>query len=143
VERVEHNPITGGILVHYVPGQIDADEIINHVAESSGLAVSETPATDPADLPKLIIEKSRDLNAIVEKLTGFRADVRSVIPIALASLAGYSLVKRKDRLPSWDNLAYWAFAIFTELHKEEISAPSPPEGSRAREGHGLRALEAE
>jgi hypothetical protein len=123
IEYVEHGPITGSVLIHYTPGQIGADEIVARVADASGLCVSNEKVPDPADLTHLIIDKGRDLNALVAKVTGYHTDVRGIVPIALAGLAGYSLITQKGRLPNWDNLAYWAFSIFTELHREELATP--------------------
>lgn len=129
VEAVEHRPITGSLLVRYVPGQIHADEILARAAEAHGLVVSDEPAPDPSDLPRLVLDASRELNELVCRVTGQRIDARGVVPLGLAGLAGYSLLVKKDRLPRWDNLAYWAFVIFTQLHREEIQAWQAATGS--------------
>lgn len=123
IEYVEHSPITGSVLIHYTPGQIGADEIMEDVAGAAELTISDEKAPDPSDLTHLIIDKGRDLNALVAKVTGYHTDVRGIVPIALAGLAGYSFLTQKGRLPNWDNLAYWAFSIFTELHREELARP--------------------
>jgi hypothetical protein len=116
---------TGSILVEYEPGHADADAIILRIAEVAGLE----PPLDEAELrrrrarPALIaIGATRELNKIAEEVTGGRADLRAIVPAALAGLAVYSFMGEKQRLPRWDNLAYWSFNIFTMLHKREIDA---------------------
>jgi hypothetical protein len=76
------------------------------------------------------------LNAVAFELTGWRADLRSLVPAALAGAAAYSFVYGKGpRLPRWDNLLYWSYSIFSALHSKEIerkasAAPAtPPDGS--------------
>jgi len=53
-------------------------------------------------------------------VTGGRADLRGIVPAALAGLAIYSFIEEKNRMPRWDNLLYWGFNIFTLLHRREI-----------------------
>lgn len=129
VHSVEHRPISGSVLVRYEPGQIEPSEIVAHAAQAQGLGVSYEPVHDPADLPRLVVEVSREFNEFVARATGYRVDARGFVPLTLAGLAGYSLLTKKDRLPRWDNLAYWAFAVFTQLHREEVNAH--PMASRA------------
>jgi hypothetical protein len=39
----------------------------------------------------------------------------------MTAFAAVSFVVKKDRLPRWDNLAYWAYSIFVSLHPSEIT----------------------
>src|SRR5208337_3687712 len=103
---------TGSLLVEYEPGHADADDIILRIAEAADLA----PPLDEAALqarrarPALIaIGATRELNRLTEEVTGGRADLRAIVPAALAGFAIYSFVEEKNRMPRWDNLLYWGF----------------------------------
>lgn len=139
VQSIEHRPITGSVLVHYTPGQIDTHDILDHVARAHDLVISEEAGPDPGDLPRLVIDAGREVNDLVSRLTGYRIDVRGAVPLALAGLAGYSFLTSKNRLPQWDNLAYWAFAVFTELHREEIAETAQAKKNFSREPKALEA----
>jgi hypothetical protein len=133
IESVEHSPITGSVLVRYVPAEIDADTILARAADTAHLVVGYDKARDPSDLTHQIIRGSKILNDAVTRLTGHRTDIRGILPLTLAGLSGYAFVTGKDRLPRWDALAFWAFSIFTQLHEEEIreatrGSTDPPGG---------------
>ncbi len=72
--------------------------------------------------PALIaIDAAREANALVSELTGHQTDLRSLVPMGLAALAVYSAGASKHQLlPRWDNLLYWSYNIFTQLHRREI-----------------------
>lgn len=121
VRAVHLNGHSGSILVEYEPGAHDPNELLQALASAADLDL--LPATD-ALRPRpawVAIGAARDLNTLIDALTGGRADLRELVSITLTGLAAYSFVVKKDRLPRWDNLAYWAFALFQSLHAAEIA----------------------
>jgi hypothetical protein len=126
VTRFSHNARTGTLLVEYQPGLAEPDDLLERIADSAGL---ERPGKDAiralGRTPALIaVEAARELNAITAELTGSRADLRAIVPAALAAFSAYSFVVQKDsRLPRWDNLLYWSYNVFFSLHRREIDAP--------------------
>jgi hypothetical protein len=137
VARVTHSERTGSLLIEYEPGLAEPDAIIAHVARIAGLVSPFDrsgrlrPTTSPAELA---IEATRELNAVVYEATGLKADLRLLAPAALAALSAYSFVfnKKEPRLPRWDNLLYWSYNVFSQLHQREIQrgavleTPRPP-----------------
>ncbi len=133
VTRFQHNPRTGSVLVEYQPGLVEPDAVLAAMADSAGIDRFREGQGPRVRAPALIaIDAARELNAIAYELTGWRADLRSMVPASLAALAAYSFANHKDeRLPRWDNLLYWSYNIFLSLHQREIrdvaDAPVPPE----------------
>ena len=131
ITSVAHSPTTGSLLVEYQPGLADPESILARIAGAAGL---EPPSEEERQIrrePGLIaIEAAHELNVMVEELTGYRADLRTIVPAGLAALSAYSFVVGKDRLPRWDNLLYWSYNIFAQLHRREIervgAPPEPP-----------------
>jgi hypothetical protein len=120
---VKYTAQTGSILIEYEPGHADADAIILRIADAAGLE----PPLDEAELRKrrtrpaiLAIGATRELNKLADEVTGGRADLRTLVPAAMAGLAVYSFMEEKQRMPRWDNLLYWSFNIFTMLHRREL-----------------------
>lgn len=146
VTRFSHKARTGTLLVEYQPGLAEPDDLLEHIADAAGLerpgkdairALGRTPAL-------LAVEAARELNAITAELTGSRADLRGIVPAALAALSVYSFVVKKDsRLPRWDNLLYWSYNVFFSLHRREIDAPYAREIAAAHPVHAMPAGEAE
>jgi hypothetical protein len=124
VLSVVHRKATGSILIEYEPGHAEPDRIIARLADIAGLdgPLDDAEARRRADPPALIaIDVARELNEIAHELTGFRADLRSIIPAAMTGLAAYSFVTSKEpRLPRWDNLLWWSYSVFTQLHARDI-----------------------
>ena len=123
IVRVACSSRTGSVVIDYTPGDVDPDELVARVSDATGLAVLTRPP--PVDRPALVaIEVVREANAVAEKLTGGRLDLRSAVPAALAGMAAYAFwVQKGKRLPRWDNLLYWSYSVFTSLHHQEIATP--------------------
>jgi hypothetical protein len=132
IRRVTHNPRTGSILVEYEPGLVEPDGIALRIAETARLISPFDPrAAKPVVRPAgTVIAGARTLNGIADELTGGRADLRSLVPAALAGAAAYSFVfGRGPRLPRWDNLLWWSYSVFSSLHARDINADaSAPKG---------------
>jgi hypothetical protein len=132
ISHVAHNARTGSLLIEYEPGLADVEAILDRAAAAAWI---DPPGADAEALARLrepalvAIDAAGELNSVVYELTGYRADLRAVVPAGLAALAAYSLVKGKDPLPRWDNLLYWSYNIFSNLHRREIDA-----AHEAREG---------
>jgi len=121
---VTHNPRTGSVLVEYEPGLVEPDAIALRIADAAQLISPFDPrAAKPVFRPAgALIEGTRELNAIAHELTGGRADLRSIVPAALAGAAAYSFAfGRGPRLPRWDNLLWWSYSVFASLHAREVA----------------------
>ncbi len=122
--RVSHNHASGSMLVEYEPGHAEPDTILGRIAEAAGLdrAIDEREARRRDAGPGLIaVEVVDELNSITHELTGWRADLRVLVPAALAGVAAYAFVAGKEaRLPRWDNLLWWSYSIFERHHRKEI-----------------------
>ena len=120
---VEHGARTGSLLVRYEPGLIEPDVIVAHIAQAADLDLPREERRDPARPALIAIEAAHELNAAVEELTGRRTDLKTLVPAAMAGVAAFSWWKNADsRLPRWDNLLYWSYSIFRDLHRREIDA---------------------
>jgi hypothetical protein len=135
IRSVAHNARTGSLLVEYEPGLLEPDVIATRIAEIAGLVSPFDPrAARPVFRPaSAVIDGTRGLNAIAEELTGGRADLRAIVPAALAGAAAVSFLFGKGpRLPRWDNLMWWSYSVFASLHARDIARASgtqaPPEG---------------
>jgi hypothetical protein len=122
ITRVVHNEKTGSFLVEYEPGLAEPDAVVVRIAEAAGLLSPFDPRAErpPRKTSTAIIGGARGINAVAHELTGGRADLRVVVPAALAGLAAYSWSREKMRLPRWDNLLWWSYSLFTALHASEI-----------------------
>lgn len=128
--RVTHSTRSGSMLVEYEPGHAEPDTILGHIVEAAGLdrAIDEREARKRDPGPGLLaVEVVQELNSITHELTGWRADLRVIVPAALAGLAAVSFASSKEpRLPRWDNLLYWSYSIFSMLHRREIERAERP-----------------
>lgn len=122
--RVTNSSRSGSMLVEYEPGHAEPDAILGGIADAAGLdrAIDEREARRRDPGPGLVaVEVVQELNAIAHELTGWRADLRVMVPTALAGLAAVSFaVSKETRIPRWDNLLYWSYTIFSSLHGREI-----------------------
>lgn len=125
---VSHKARTGSLLVEYQPGLADPEAILVRIASAAGLdPPTDDALTRPREPALVAIDAARELNDIVHEISGFQTDLRSLVPAGMAALAAYSFVASKhERMPRWDNLMYWSYAIFSQLHGREIAASGRP-----------------
>jgi len=119
IRSVAYNGRSGSVLVEYVPGDVEPDAVVDAIGRAAGLPIARQPEDDRARRPSLaerILAFGREIDARTAALTGGRADLRTLVPGAMLGMAAFSFVVKKERLPRWDNLAFWAFTIFNNLH---------------------------
>jgi Heavy metal associated domain 2 len=118
VGRVVHNGTSGSLLVEYAPQRIDADAILSAVA-GTGVRLDERPRRPDASLA--LVGAARGLNAQVGEATRGAADLHGVVSFALGVGAVTSLVLgRQPRWPRWDNLLYWSYTFFRDVHLRDL-----------------------
>jgi hypothetical protein len=122
IVKVKHNPRTGSILVEYEPGLAHPEAVLSRIAAAAELDMPGDDLRPRGREPAAVaIDAAREVNELVHELTGYRADLRTLVPVGMAALAAYSFAYRGGmRLPRWDNLLYWSYNIFTSLHRREI-----------------------
>jgi len=124
--RVAHNAQTGSLLVEYEAGHAEPDAIVERIAEAAGLVSPFDPSrmTAPRGPAHRLIDGVRGLNDVAREISGGQADLRVAVPATLAGLAAASFVfdKNPPRWPRWDNLLYWSYQIFMQLHAREIAS---------------------
>jgi len=113
---------TGSLLIEYEPGRVEPDDVLTCIADAADMQWLGEGSIRARRQPGLVaVGVARELNHITMELTGSRADLRVIVPTAIAALGAYSFAYGKEpRLPRWDNLVYWAYNIFTSLHRREI-----------------------
>ena len=129
VEKVEHTARTGSLLVAYQPGMIEPDRLIAAIAEAAALDLPREVPRSPRKPALVAVGVTREIDSIVAELTGGRADLRTLVPAGLAALSAFAWMRQKgERLPRWDNLLYWSYAMFTGLNHDVLDAAPPEQG---------------
>ncbi len=120
------NPKTGSVVVEYDPGTLDADDFLKHIAKNAGLRGVEISANrrkmNRQELVSTFLDTVQDVNQVVSQLTGERADLRELVPLALAATSVVSFVLNDDRgrLPHWSSALYRSYRIFMHWHRREV-----------------------
>ena len=119
------NPKTGSVVVEYDPGTLDADDLLKHIAKSAGLPgveISTSRKMNRQELVSAFLDSVQDVNQVASQLTGERADLRELVPVALAAISVVSLVLNEDRglLPFWSSALYHSYRVFMHWHRPEV-----------------------
>jgi hypothetical protein len=74
------------------------------------------------ELVSTFLDTVQDVNQVVSKLTGERADLRELVPVALAAISVLSFVLNEDRgrLPQWSSALYRSYRVFMQWHRPEV-----------------------
>jgi hypothetical protein len=127
--RWSHNPTTGSVVVEYEPGVVDVDDLLRRLAGAAGLSGVVDDETDRvprnrAQLVSAFLDEVVALNRLVGRVTGDRADLRELVPMALVGISVVSFVlhDERGRLPRWNSALYHSYRIFMQWHGREVTA---------------------
>ena len=130
VTRAEANPFTGGLLVEYDPDAVEPGAILAAVAEAGeldGVVDAHAVRRGGPDAATAIIGLVKKVDQTIKEVSGGRAGLGTIVPAGLAASALFFLVRRPEQ-PRWDNLLYWSYSIFRDLHRDIIEGKkAPPE----------------
>jgi hypothetical protein len=120
-----HSPETGSVVVQYDPALIEADDLLNHIARSAGLRGVENATSSQIHRKELVgafLDTVQGVNQVVRQLTGNKADLRELVPVALAatSVASFVLNENRGRLPEWSGALYHSYRVFMHWHRREV-----------------------
>ena len=119
------NPKTGSVVIEYDPGELEADDLLKHIAKSAGLQgveISTSRKMNREELVSTFLDSVQGVNQVASQLTGERADLRELVPAALAAVSVVSLVLNEDRglLPFWSSALYHSYRVFMQWHRPEV-----------------------
>lgn len=125
VRSWSHNPKTGSVVVEYDPGTLEADDLLKHIAKSAGFRGVENSTSrrmNRQELVSVFLDTVQDVNQVVSQLAAERADLRELVPVALAvtSVVSFVFNDNRGRLPHWSNAAYHSYRVFMHWHRREV-----------------------
>jgi len=119
------NPKTGGVVIQYDPGALEPDDLLKHIAKSAGfhgVEVATRRKMTREEVVSSFLDKVQGINQTVSQLTGGRADLRELAPVALAAVSVVSFIVNDDRgrLPHWSSALYRSYRVFMHWHRPEV-----------------------
>jgi len=126
------NPKTGSVVIEYDPGALDADDLLKHIAKNAGfhgVEIATRRKVNRQEVVSSFLNGVEDVNQVFRQLTGGRADLRELTPLALAavSVVSFVLADNRGRLPEWSGALYHSYRVFMHWHRREVR-------TREREG---------
>lgn len=119
------NPKTGSVVIQYEPGAVEPDDLLKHIAKNAGLPGVEVATPHKMTREEVVssfLDKVQGANQTVNHLTGGRADLRELVPAALAVVSVISFIENdyRSRLPHWMSALYRGYRIFMQWHRPEV-----------------------
>lgn len=133
------------MVIQYDPGTLEADDLLKHIAKHAGFQGIEISARNKSDRRELVsgfLDGVQSVNRAVSGLTSGRADLRELVPVALAvvSVVSFVINDGRGRLPHWSSALYRSYRIFMHWHRPEVRGRE--RASREAEEHGGSSGEA-
>lgn len=120
-----HNPKTGSVVIQYEPGEVEADDLLKHIAKSAGMRGVEVATPHKATRQEVVsnfLDFVESVNQTCSHLTGGRVDLREIGPVALAAISVVSFIlnEERGRLPQWSSALYHSYRVFMHWHRPEV-----------------------
>lgn len=119
------NPKTGSVVIQYEPGALDADDLLKHIAKCAGFRGVEIATRTKVNRQEVVsrfLDTMEGINRAFDQLTGGRADLRELTPVALAavSVVSFILNEKRGRWPEWSSTLYHSYRVFMHWHRPEV-----------------------
>lgn len=126
VRRVDVNPTTGSILIHYDPALLDNfnRQLAEHAEREELFALNVETQKDETGTARSVHDFLKLLSDIVKDATADTIDLKEIFPFAVGGYA-FFFVDRSIGAPLWLSLMFFAFSAYMDLHETE---PSPNVG---------------
>jgi len=120
-----HNPKTGSVVIQYEPGEVEGDDLLKHIAKSAGMRGVEVATPHKMTRQEVVsnfLDLVQNVNQTCSHLTGGRADLREIGPVALAAISVVSFIlnDNRGRLPQWSSALYHSYRVFMHWHRPEV-----------------------
>lgn len=129
VRDVEVRPRTGSVLCRFDPARTRAERLIAAVRRETRVAALRRAGAPPPPAPRhrgpsrlgrAVTDAVRAIDDDVWRATNGALDLGTVAGLAFLGVGALELAAtRRVPLPSWFNLAWWAFRTFTMFEAEE------------------------
>lgn len=129
VEEVEVRPRTGSVLCRFDPARVRAERLLTAVRRETRVAMvrrADAPAPrlprprGPSRLGRAVTDAVRAIDDDIWQASNGTLDLGTVAGLLFLGAGAAELAAtRRVPLPSWFNLAWWAFRTFTMFEAEE------------------------
>jgi cation transport ATPase len=154
VNRVEINPITGSVIVHYDHSHTDIHQKLAKHAEDAGMFSLAPPELSEVDVLAANIEREaaflsehselarhtvdlvKQINNEVKCATDNTVDLKVLLPFGLALYAFIELGSADISTPLWVTLGMFSFNSFVSLH-QPVAAPLEVESAQVIRSRSL------
>lgn len=142
VTRVETNPTTGSVVVHYDHESVSFDDVmgmfrdVGVVVQNIG-ELEEAPMPGQSDTSTQIIDAVDDFDRRLSRLTGHKLDLRLLFPAGLFALGLRQVLVEGlglTQVPGYV-LLWYAFDSFWKFHREPRSTEAKARSPESN-GHG-------
>jgi len=125
VTSVSASPVTGGVLIHFDPGQVDAQSLVDVLASRSLRAEPADPVPRSGTLAEAVMTATAALDAKVKQATRGTAGLGSLLPIGLLGWAASELARGRARPLAWTSAIWYAHGILRDYNREAAREPPP------------------
>lgn len=120
VRRVEVNPSTGSVVVHYDPAlHQDYRPLLGHLVEHEGLCVpAADPLADESLTARSVNHLCKQLSDGIRRVTNETVALKELFPFGVAAYALW-WVDRSIGAPLWLSLLIFSWSSYMDLHEDE------------------------
>jgi hypothetical protein len=121
VRRVEVNPTTGSVVIHYENSQFDEFKkgLADHAADEDLFILDLNSHMEEGHISHSIDTGFKNLSNTLKRATDGAIDLKEIFPIALAAVA-LAFLKSAEGTPLWVTLLNFSFSSYMSLHEPEV-----------------------
>lgn len=125
VASVSASPLTGGVLIHFDPGKVDVQSLVDVLASRSLRAEPSDPAPRSGTLAEAIVTATAALDVKLKQATR-GTGLGTLLPMGLLGWAASELARGRVRPLAWSSAIWYAHGILRDYNREAAREPPAP-----------------
>ena len=128
VRSARYNPVSGSVVVEYDPSALPEATLMSELPAVDAAQAREDLAPPPSTPAARAVSRGWwEADAFLGRVSSGWMDLRTLVPAALALLAGRQLFLQGELgAAPWHALLWYSYNLFYQFHPEMHGPPAPP-----------------
>lgn len=128
VLKVSASPVTGSVLIHFDPAQVQVESLAEVAAARSLRLEPAASGPQPGTVAEAVVDATGALDTRIKQATRGAVGLGALLPLGLLGWAASELARGRARPLPWTSAIWYAHSIFRDYNREAAREIPPRTG---------------